>query len=39
MAIPDFQSLMLPLMRHFQDGNEHANADTKKVDSDYFSEE
>jgi len=29
MAIPDFQSLMLPLLHHVQDGNEHRLADTR----------
>jgi len=28
MAIPDFQTIMLPLMRHFQDGHEHSTSDT-----------
>jgi len=25
MPIPDFQSLMLPLLKHFADGQDHAN--------------
>jgi restriction system protein len=25
MAIPDFQSIMLPLLRFYSDGKEHAN--------------
>ena len=28
MAIPDFQTLMLPLLRHLADGAEHNNQDT-----------
>lgn len=28
MAIPDFQSLMLPLLRHLQDGRERSNQET-----------
>jgi len=28
MAIPDFQSLMLPLLRHLQDGRERTNQET-----------
>lgn len=28
MPIPDFQSLMLPLLQHFADGEEHANQET-----------
>jgi restriction system protein len=28
MPIPDFQSLMLPLLQHFSDGKEHANQET-----------
>ena len=28
MPIPDFQSLMLPLLHHFADGEEHANQET-----------
>lgn len=28
MAIPDFQSLMLPMLQHFADGAEHSNTDT-----------
>jgi restriction system protein len=28
MAIPDFQTIMLPLMRHCQDGQEHSISDT-----------
>jgi restriction system protein len=28
MPIPDFQSLMLPLLQHFADGKEHANQET-----------
>jgi len=26
MAIPDFQTIMLPLMRHLQDGRDHTRA-------------
>jgi restriction endonuclease Mrr len=28
MPIPDFQSLMLPLLHHFADGEEHAKQET-----------
>ena len=28
MAIPDFQSLMLPLLRHLEDGSERSNQET-----------
>jgi len=28
MAIPDFQTIMLPLMRHLQDGREHTTSET-----------
>lgn len=28
MAIPDFQTIMLPLMHHCQDGQEHSISDT-----------
>ena len=28
MPIPDFQSLMLPLLQHFADGKEHTNQET-----------
>jgi restriction system protein len=28
MAIPDFQTLMAPLLRHFADGREHPNHET-----------
>lgn len=28
MAIPDFQTIMLPLLRHLEDGREHGNQDT-----------
>ena len=28
MAIPDFQSLMLPLLQCYSDGEEHSNNDT-----------
>jgi restriction system protein len=28
MSIPDFQTLMAPLLRHFSDGKEHATQDT-----------
>jgi restriction endonuclease Mrr len=28
MAIPDFQTLMLPLLRHLGDGKEHSNQET-----------
>ena len=36
MAIPDFQTLMLPLMRHCQDGKEHSISDTVEAIADHF---
>lgn len=37
MAIPDFQSIMLPLLKYFSDGNEHSNQDTYDALEDQFS--
>ena len=28
MAIPDFQTIMLPILRHLEDGRERGNQDT-----------
>lgn len=28
MTIPDFQTMMLPLLKHFADGKEHTNPDS-----------
>jgi len=36
MAIPDFQTLMLPLMRHCQDGKEHSISGTVGAIADQF---
>jgi len=36
MAIPDFQTMMLPLMRHCQDGQEHSISDTVDALADHF---
>jgi restriction system protein len=36
MAIPDFQTIMLPLMRHLQDGREHATGETLDALAKHF---
>lgn len=36
MAIPDFQSIMLPLMRYYADGQEHTVSDTVDFLADHF---
>ena len=36
MAIPDFQSVMLPLMQHCADGNEHSISQTTDALADQF---
>ncbi len=36
MAIPDFQTIMLPLLRFYADGREHANRDVVAVLADDF---
>jgi restriction system protein len=36
MPIPDFQTIMLPLLKHLSDGNEHPNPQTLKVLADHF---
>ena len=36
MAIPDFQTIMLPLMRHLQDGREHSTGETLDALADHF---
>jgi len=36
MAIPDFQTMMLPLMRHCADGQEHSITDTVNALGDHF---
>ena len=36
MAIPDFQSVMLPLMRYCEDGKEHAISETTDALADQF---
>lgn len=36
MAIPDFQTIMLPLMRYCQDGKEHSISETVDALSDHF---
>jgi restriction endonuclease Mrr len=30
MSIPDFQTVMLPLLAHLSDGKEHSNQETLK---------
>ncbi len=37
MAIPDFQSVMLPLLRHYADGQPRTNQDTYTAMADFFS--
>ena len=36
MPIPDFQSLMLPLLLYYADGKEHANQETYNVMAEQF---
>ena len=36
MAIPDFQTIMLPLMRHLQDGRDHTTGETLDVLAKHF---
>ena len=36
MAIPDFQTLMLPLLKHLSDGKEHPNQETLKSLAEHF---
>ncbi|MBA3316262.1 MAG: hypothetical protein H0T47_23615, partial [Planctomycetaceae bacterium] len=36
MTIPDFQSIMLPLLQHLADGQEQSNVETLGVLSDHF---
>jgi restriction system protein len=36
MAIPDFQTIMLPLMRHLQDGREHTTGETLDALAKHF---
>jgi restriction system protein len=36
MAIPDFQTIMLPLLQHLKDGREHSNQDTLDYLAKYF---
>ncbi len=36
MAVPDFQSLMLPLLSHVADGNEHTIAASRDILADHF---
>jgi len=37
MAVPDFQSIMLPLLKIYEDGHEHSNQETVDVLSKEFS--
>lgn len=37
MAIPDFQSIMLPLLHHYGDGREHPNPETAEAVARHFS--
>jgi restriction system protein len=36
VSIPDFQSLMLPLLIHLSDGKEHSNQETVKSLAEHF---
>lgn len=36
MPIPDFQTVMLPLVRHLSDGQEHSNQETLKSLAEHF---
>ncbi|MBN2574733.1 MAG: restriction endonuclease [Deltaproteobacteria bacterium] len=36
MAIPDFQAIMLPLLKHFGDGQEHSNRETCDMLAGHF---
>ena len=36
MTIPDFQTIMLPLLQHMADGNEHSNREPTETLADYF---
>ena len=36
MAIPDFQTIMLPLLRHLEDGRERGNQETLDYLARYF---
>jgi len=36
MSIPDFQTVMLPLLKHLSDGKEHSNQETLKSLAEHF---
>jgi len=36
MTIPDFQTIMLPLLRHIADGKEHSNKEITEAMADHF---
>ena len=36
MTIPDFQTIMLPLLRHIADGKEHSIKEITEAMADYF---
>jgi restriction system protein len=36
VAIPDFQTIMLPLLKHLSDGEEHSNQETLKSLAEHF---
>jgi restriction system protein len=36
MSIPDFQTVMLPLLVHLRDGNEHSNQETLRSLAEHF---
>jgi restriction system protein len=36
MPVPDFQSIMLPLLQHLSDGKEHSNQELTEAMADYF---
>jgi restriction system protein len=36
VPIPDFQTVMLPLLKHLSDGKEHSNQETLEKLADHF---
>jgi len=36
VAIPDFQTVMLPLLMHLSNGKEHSNQETLKALAEHF---
>ncbi len=39
MPIPDYQSLMLPILQLASDGAEHRTYAVKRIDNDFFDED